>query len=437
MLLLPFHGAPQAGHCETKQLINGKVYRLRVQNDSLRFNHAWYSLFVPDGMKIKGALIHQHGCTMEGLGASTAHDIQYQALAKKWGLVIIAPDLYPNPRAGCNEWRNPEDGSAMALLEAIDRVAELSGHPEFKTAPWLLWGHSGGGYWVLAMMRQYPERILGVTAYSPAFNPQWDYSGEALKIPLLIRHAGAGDLNGPNVRCWETAINTFGKLREKDAPVAIAHTPGETHNLSYLRYMTVPFFEAILKQRLPDKTGDPLKDIDPSLSWVGDTLTHQVYESSTFSGDKKGMSVLPDSVSALAWQEYVSTNTVVDKTAPFAPHSLKWVDNDSVMTLHWQADADIESGIHHFNIYKNNRLIGRFPATEEYQTFDTNADNALPDSVPCMHYPVKRNEVKRRDTYAVSTVNHFNQESPRSHILYALLDKAIFSPVFTFRGDIK
>jgi pimeloyl-ACP methyl ester carboxylesterase len=406
------------GYCETEGLVNGKVYKTFIQSKSYSFDHALYGVFIPDGLtEIRGILIHQHGCTMEGRGVASAYDIQYQSFAKKWGLAIVGPDLYPGSNASCAKWREPEEGSGPALLEALKEVARLSGHAELTVAPWLLWGHSGGGYWVLAMMKYYPERILGVVAYSPAFDPQWDYPQTALKIPLLIRHAGSGDLNGPGVRCWDTAIHTFDKLRKCNAPVAIAYTPGETHNLSYLRYMSIPFFESVLKQRLPAKTGDSLKDIDHTLYWVGDTLSRQVYKASDYDRDTKHMAVLPDSVAALAWKEYVTSSTVVDQTMPPAPYALEWVDADSSMGLRWQADADIESGIHHFNIYKNNQLTGQFPDKNEgYQTFDTNGDDPVPVLLPDMQYFFNKNEMKRGDVYAVSTVNHFNLESQRTEI---------------------
>ncbi|MDR1557057.1 MAG: hypothetical protein LBS88_08520 [Tannerellaceae bacterium] len=410
------------GYCKTETLANGKVYQTFVQNKGYSFDHALYGVFIPDGItEIRGILIHQHGCTMEGRGVASAYDIQYQSLAKKWGLAIVGPDLYPGPYAGCAKWRNPEEGSGPALLEALEYTARLSGHTELAIAPWLLWGHSGGGYWVLAMMKYYPERILGVVAYSPAFDPQWGYPEAALKIPLLIRHAGSADLNGPGVSCWDTAIHTFDKLRRQDAPVAIAYTPDETHNLSYLRYMAIPFFEAVLKQRLPEKTGNSLKDTDKAIRWVGDTLTCQVYKASGYSRNKQNMAILPDSVSALVWKEYVTNSTVEDKTPPPSPYAPEWVHTDSLIELRWRADADIESGIHHFNIYKNNRLIGQFPDHEEgYQTFDTNGDDPVPVHLPDMQYNFNKNEMKHGDIYAVSTVNYFNLESRKTEIHYNL-----------------
>jgi len=53
--------------------------------------------------------------------------------------------------------------------------------------------------------------------------------------------------------------------------------------------------------------------------------------------------------------------------------------NTQGIKITWEADADIESGIKHFNIYKNRKIIQRFPAEGEYQYFDTNGDNPIPE----------------------------------------------------------
>src|SRR3546814_7104568 len=74
------------------------------------------------------------------------------------------------------------------------------------------------------------------------------------------------------------------------------------------------------------------------------------------------MSWLPDSATAAKWKEYSITGTVIDRTPPPSPYGLttKRLHNVAV-ELSWKADADIESGIKHFNIYNGNQLIGRFP----------------------------------------------------------------------------
>ena len=164
-----------------------------------------------------------------------------------------------------------------------------------------------------------------------------------------------------------------------DGLASIAFTPDQNHNLSYVRYMAIPYYEAVLAQRLPDVGSFRLKDMDQRKAWLGDTTTHQVYKLSGYTGDKQGMSWLPDSTTADKWREYVTTGTVTDKTTPPAPECVEIKSTDSVtIDLYWKANADIESGIKYFNIYKNDQLVKRYPTTGSFQSFDTNGDNCFP-----------------------------------------------------------
>ncbi|QEC51110.1 hypothetical protein EDD80_101426 [Anseongella ginsenosidimutans] len=398
-----------------QQTANGAVYRVVVKNAGAA-DSAVYNVFIPEGVDtVRGVFIHQHGCGMEGRGVSSAYDVQYQAFAKKWRLAIVGPDLYY--KSGCYEWRDPESGSGPSLLTAFEKIGKASNHPELKDSPWLLWGHSGGGYWVLAMMKNYPARILAAFCYSPAFDPSWDYPEEALKIPVMIRHAGANDSNSPNGKCWETAINSFHKLRSAGGLASITYTPYQNHNYSFVRYMAIPFYESVLAKRLPKGEAvsfKALRDIDKSGSWLGDTLLLNTYKYTGYPKKRRELSWLPDSVTAAKWKEYSITGTVVDRTPPPAPYGLerKRLHNVAV-ELRWKADADIESGIKHFNIYKGSQLIARFPRHGVYQRFDTNGDDAIPMSdLPEMKTVVILPVGEHKDI-TVSTVNHFDLESPK------------------------
>ena len=142
----------------------GKVYKVTIKDSLFKFSYANYSIFIPDSISvIQGIFIHQHGCTMEGTGYQVAYDIKYQEFAKKWHLAIIGPDIYPKLGGDCFQWVDSESsGSSSALFTALDSFSQSTGHAEIKTAPWLLWGHSGGGYWALSMLKTYPERILAI-----------------------------------------------------------------------------------------------------------------------------------------------------------------------------------------------------------------------------------------------------------------------------------
>ena len=400
------------------QIDAGKIFQLAIYDDAYLFDYADYSVFIPDGVTIiKGVFIHQHGCSMEGIGSSTAYDIQYQAMAKKWGLAIVGPDIYPKPGRNCIDWIDAESGSAASLIKAMELVGKASGHAELTDAPWLLWGHSGGGYWTLSMMKNYPDRIIGVFAYSPAFNPQWEYPQEAFRIPLMIRHAGATDGNNTGIDCWQTALNTFAQFRKHNGYVSLAYTHEQNHNYSYVRYMAIPFFEAILTQRLPDHHSEKLKAMNQVNTWYGDTATYHVMPASAFQKNVSAMNWLPDSTAAMKWREYVITGTVADKTPPPAPYSLQVnLLNDTLAVVKWKSDADIESGIKYFNIRIKDGLTMRFPESDDYQKFNTNGDNAEPVILPELQFEIIKPAMTKTSQIFISAVNHFNLESPFSDI---------------------
>ncbi len=399
---------------ESYTLDNGKVVVITQVDKSYTIDSARYAVYIPEGVDvIQGVLIHQHGCTMEGRGLSTAFDIQYQAFAKKWKLAIVGPDLYA--KNNCHDWKEPSSGSGTALLKTLREIGIATQHAELGDAPWLLWGHSGGGYWAQAIMTAYPERVLALFSYSPGLNASFDYPKQAIRIPVMIRHAGVeGD-----ACCWETALRTFQQLRSKDGFVSIAHTRYQNHNYSYVRYMAIPFFEAAMQQRLPqgsDRGYKAMREMDKTKAWLGDTTTLNIYPHNRYTGKKLNASWLPDSLTAVKWREYVITGTVVDRTPPPAPYAVRLKRRHNVtVELFWKADADVESGISHFNIYKDNQLVGRFPSSGSYQSFDTNGDDAYPLRLPDLRTDIT---LLWNDTgkIAITTVNHFGLESTKTTI---------------------
>jgi len=135
---------------------------------------ATYNLWLPEGVKtVRGIIVHQHGCgTGSNKGAVTAaDDLHWQALARKWDCALVGPVIGEPDKANCRMWCDPRNGSDQTYLRALADLAKQSGHPEIATAPWCLWGHSGGGFWSSIMQAKHPERIVAIwfrsgTAYS-------------------------------------------------------------------------------------------------------------------------------------------------------------------------------------------------------------------------------------------------------------------------------
>src|SRR5258708_6081390 len=138
-----------------------------------------YELWIPDGVtRLRGIIVHQHGAgtTASKEGSTAAHDLHWQALAKKWDCALFGAsyhvlnektDISPG---GSEHWFDPRRGSEKTFLKALGEFAAKSGHAELETVPWAFWGHSGGGIWADVMSCLHPDRVVAV----------WMRSGTAL-----------------------------------------------------------------------------------------------------------------------------------------------------------------------------------------------------------------------------------------------------------------
>jgi hypothetical protein len=394
---------------------DSEVYNITYKGSDCPFaSFADYSMYVPSHCKkIRGILVLQHGCTMEQFGITKTYDLQYRAFAMKWDLAIVETALHGD----CHVWVNPESGSGPLLLKFIHTISVTINHPEIDSAPWLLWGHSGGGCWTLKMLKDYPSRILAAVCYSPAFDPEGDYPASVAKIPVLLRHAGTNDC----ADCLITSKNAFAALRSIGAPASIAYNKGQNHNFSYLRYMAVPFFESALRQRLPKKGSSKMRDFSRKNLWVGDTVTCNIYKASSYKGDISGMCLFLDETAAAKWQEYVRTGTVADKTAPLPPRNVRVIKSGGKLLVSWEQQSDIESGIECFKIYVNGKLAGRVPDSGAYQTFDLNGDNTIRPTVPPMEFSITLPDAKKV-TIGVTCTNNCSLESPAAKVVYKISD---------------
>ena len=157
-----FHAIQQCGP------ISAAVYPPSNKPGELQIGVS-YTLWIPDGIRtVRAVIVHQHGASIPAAqaGATSAYDLHWQALAKKWDCVLLGPsyhvlndaiDLTPG---GAELWFDPRRGSERAFLKALDEFVAKSGHKEIATAPWCFWGHSGGGIWSDVMGALHPERVL-------------------------------------------------------------------------------------------------------------------------------------------------------------------------------------------------------------------------------------------------------------------------------------
>ena len=99
---------------------------------------ATFTVWIPPGVeRLRGIVVHQHGC---GTGSSCsgltgAHDLHWQALARKWDCALLGPVIGEPEKANCRMWCDPRNGSDQTYLRALADLAKQTGHPEVATAP--------------------------------------------------------------------------------------------------------------------------------------------------------------------------------------------------------------------------------------------------------------------------------------------------------------
>lgn len=353
-----------------------------------KFKSAKFSIYVPDGVQvIRAIIVHQHGCGRNGF--DVPYDLQWQALARKHDAALMGSHFVQDQK--CTDWHEPGNGSNDAFLAAIADFAKQSSHPELQQAPWALWGHSGGAHWVMAMAKRHPTRVIAIYARSGG----QDWSKEMLGIPVIVQF-GAREKDGRFAGMYKKAGEIFELGRKEGALWALAIDPKSEHDTRNSRQIAIPFFDECLQLRLPAEPGKPLAALDASKGTVVD-----------------GSWLATESLGR-KWKEFVETGAVADTTPPAAPRALVARPVQAGIELTWQADADLEGGIKAFRIYRDGKLIATVPdgADPKRKSFQWGnyGDEPEPATIEMKFLDAKAAAGAK---YQVSTVNHFDLESPK------------------------
>jgi hypothetical protein len=397
-----------------------------------------YTLWVPPGVKtLRGVIVHQHGCG-EGScksGQTAAYDLHWQALAKKHECALLGPSYEQPEKENCHLWCDPRNGSAKKFQQALADLGKLTGHPELESVPWALWGHSGGGTWAGSMLLMHPNRIAAAwlrsgapklsapaaaSAASPAVLPPLTIPDASLKVPAMCN---LGTKEGVTVKdgrfggVWKGVEAYFTALRSKGGLIGVSVDPNSSHDCGNQRYLAIPWFDACLTARLPEKAGDSkLRPMKMDGAHLTALLGDSAQPASAFKGDTKTASWLPDARVAKAWMEYIKDGNVSDATPPPAPTKVK-VGADGVIT--WDAEADFESGIAAFIIEHDGKEIGRVPeklsGSIGRPIFQKNgySDSPTPPLAE-MRFKDATAEAGKKHSYTVRTVNSVGVSSAPS-----------------------
>jgi hypothetical protein len=146
-------------------------------------------------------------------------------------------------------------------------------------------------------------------------------------------------------------------MRAKGALIGVAVDPLTAHECGNQRYLAIPWLDACLSARLPDKSGDPLHPMPTDEAWHAELLATEALPAAQFKGDKAKAVWLPNEAIAKSWRQYVTDSAVTDTTPPPAPSAPVVKGNE----LTWTAEADLESGLAKFLIERDGQVIATVP----------------------------------------------------------------------------
>lgn len=332
-----------------------------------------YTVWIPPGLStLRGVIVHQHGCG-EGScksGLTGAYDLHWQALAKKHGCALLSPSYEQPEKADCQLWCDPRNGSAAAFQRGLVDLGALSGHPELATVPWGLWGHSGGGHWSGGMVLLHPDRVAAAWLRSgvPLLkeNPTRAtirphvLTDAALAVPIMCNPGtkeGVTVKEGRFAGVWPANEAFFTEVRGRGGLIGVAVDPLTSHECGNQRYLAIPWFDAMLAARLPDRPGEALKPVAGKPAWLAPLLGTAAMPADQFTGDPLKAVWLPDARLAGLWAQYGRDTAIPDITPPPAPTDLRVNGN----ALSWSAEADLESGLAGFIIERDGREIAKLP----------------------------------------------------------------------------
>src|SRR4029077_3881357 len=341
-------------------------------------------------------------------------------------------DLSPG---GSELWFDPRRGSDKAFRKALKDLADKSGHPELTRVPWCLWGHSGGGIWSDIMATLHPERVVAIWMRSgaaimflthPEFTrptvPEAMYAIPMMcntgvkEKPAWMKTPGAVEKMTPEARLkgpWPGTLQTFKDYRARGTPIGFAPDPRTDHECGDSRYLAIPFLDACLAMRLPDKGSQRqvLKPVDTSNVWLPPLRGNEAVPAAKFKGDLKESVWLPNEAVAKAWMEYVKTGAVSDSTPPPPPYDVKTsAKGDQGTEIPWSAEADFESGIRNFIVLRDGQELAQVPEKPVGKfgrpLFQSNGFGDTPERpLPAMRYLDASAKAGEKHSYTVVTVN--------------------------------
>ncbi|MBT3666705.1 MAG: hypothetical protein HN548_04435, partial [Opitutae bacterium] len=156
---------------------------------------------------------------------------------------------------------------------------------------------------------------------------------------------------------WPSNEAFFKQVRSAGGLVGISIDPLTAHECGNSRYMAIAWLDACLSARLPEVSGKTLRPMPSDSSWLAPLLGKKAVPLEKFKGDPLQAVWLPDTKTAKTWMHFVRDTNIPDHSPPPSPGNIKQSGNE----ITWEAEADFESGIAHFIIKRNGKVIAQVP----------------------------------------------------------------------------
>ncbi|WPJ96242.1 hypothetical protein SH580_00815 [Coraliomargarita algicola] len=255
---------------------------------------AQFHVYIPESIeKVRAAFyISRHG-----MGDLTKSVLR--AFAEEEGVALVG--MYGDPVQ-----RGVDD---VAILDQhLQRLAELSGHPELPHVPIMTFGHSNGTGFAASWPRDRPEQVIAWVAFHPGFSNYLQYPNTET-VPAMVM-CGTADKYLLRSRQDEVVA----KMRQtRDAAMCVMMEGGVGHgpaDADATWEFITEYLKAAMRIRLAED--GTLKPVDIEAGWLGAVYDFEaggrqaldVAPYTKFKGDRSTANWLPDGAFAEAWQSY-------------------------------------------------------------------------------------------------------------------------------------
>lgn len=393
---------------------DGKLLELPLPpGEGDRFQQADFSFWLADpSQPVRGIIIHQHGCTNASPDKHppVTLDAHWRALARKHQCALLSPQYQVAGK--CDEWNDPESGSERALLMALEDFAQRTRRPELVTAPWVLWGHSGGSSWSAQMIVRHPGRVLAASFRGgchkqfgvPEFRAQ--FGPVAREIPLLFVWGKRETVpTSSHYVSWEPMNAMYRDLRTSGGHVARVVDPRSEHGCDDSRLLIIPFFDRVLTSRLAN---------EPLPGSLVELASLKSRESTPENLRDPALAWLPSPEIASLWQEFSKTGTLKPVSPRLTAPTLQAERNaDGQIRLTWQVEPALVGGLRALHIHRDGKVWKQLGVLKD-DAFVATSRDAPPEGLRETTLVDETATAGEKPVYTLTFLDAAGNESPAS-----------------------